>query len=97
MTRRLVVVVALIMAVVTATAVVPTRAVATDNLVYIIPAAISGAVLVAVLIAILVANRKKEPELDLAPRQRPLIATEPRVRVGPDCRTTDGAMPLLCW
>jgi hypothetical protein len=97
MVRRFLVVVALVMAVITATAVVPPRAVATDNLVYIIPAAIGGVVMVAVLIAILVVDRKKEPELDLAPAQRPLDTTGARLRVGPACRTSDGSVPLLCW
>jgi len=94
--RRLVAV-ALIVAVVTmATGLVPRRAAATDNLVYIIPAAVSGVVIVALVIAILVADRTKEPDLDLAEGlQRP---EQPAlVRFGQACRRPTGEMPLLCW
>ena len=97
MTRRLVVVVALVMAVITASAIVPPRALATDSLVYIIPAAIGGAVTIAVVIAILVVDRKKEPELDLTAGLPPRDAIGAGLRFGSKCRTSDGTMPLLCW
>ena len=97
MLRRVVVVLALILAIVTATAVTPRRVEATDNLVYIIPAAVGGVVIVVLVVAILMANRTKEPELELAASRAP--AAEPRdgVRLAFDCPASPGGFSLLCW
>jgi hypothetical protein len=97
MMRRMVVVVALVMAIVTGTALVPRRAAAVDSLVYIIPAAVGGVAVVAVLIAILMADRKGEPELDLADRLRPPREPAGGVHFAPHCGPTAAGMPLLCW
>jgi len=94
--RRLVAVVLILAVVITATAITPRRAQATDNLVYIIPAAISGVIIVALVIAILVADHSKEPDLDLAERIEPRQSMAP-VHFGPACRRASGEMPLLCW
>lgn len=95
--RRLVAVALIVAFVTTATVVTPRRAVATDSLVYIIPAAVSGVIIVALVVAILFANRTKEPELDLAqavpaPPERPAL-----LRFGQACRRPSGEIPLLCW
>ena len=97
--RRWLIAVALIMAVVVGgTVFLPRRAAASNDLVYIIPAAVGGAVAVVVLIAIFMADRKSEPELELAEAQRRAL---PPAREGlhfaTECRPTDGGLPLLCW
>ncbi len=96
MVRRAVAV-AVIAAMITAmVAATPRRAAATDNLVYIIPAAVGGVVIVAVLIAIIMTNRSKDSDMELvsASDRRD---ENPRLRVGPACRRPNGEMPLLCW
>jgi hypothetical protein len=94
--RRLMAV-ALIIAVVTAAVCMPPRrAAATDSLVYIIPAAVSGVIVVALVIAIMMANHSKEPELDLAEAVQPPERTGP-IQFGQACRRPTGEMPLLCW
>jgi hypothetical protein len=98
MMRRLVVVVALVMAMVTATAVQPRRALATDNLVYIIPAAIGGVVALVLIIAIIMTNRSDEDkEFNLAAAQAPPAEQPGGVRFGSRCPPAADVMPLLCW
>jgi hypothetical protein len=93
---RRVVAVALIVAVVTAAALVPRKAQAVDDLVYIIPAAVSGVIIVAVVVAIMVADRSKDEDLDL------VASVEPRqpsrgIQFGPACRRPTGEVALFCW
>lgn len=97
MTRRLLVAMALIMVVVMGVTLAPRRAHATDNLVYIIPAALGGAALVVVLIAILMSEHKAEPELDFADHQGPMPQPPSGVHLAPACRPTADGLPLLCW
>jgi hypothetical protein len=98
MMRRLVVAVAVLMAIMTATALLPRRAEAVDDLVYIIPAAVGGVVAVVLIVAILMADREDEPELGLtAARLPPLDERRDGVRLAPDCRPTGGGISLICW
>jgi hypothetical protein len=95
MTRRIALV-ALAVMVFVATLAAPRRAAATDNLVYIIPAAVGGVVALVAIIAILVADRT-EPEYDLV--QSRLWRTEPRVglQFAPSCAPDAHGLPLVCW
>jgi hypothetical protein len=74
----------------------PPRAAASDNLQYIIPAAIGGAVAVVAIVAILLADRT-EPEYELV--QRPLPRREPRsgLHLAMACEPDAYGRPLLCW
>ncbi len=96
MARKLVVMVAL--AVFLAASVAPPQAQAdTDELVYIIPAAVAGVVAVIVIIAILMADRT-EPEFELQRRVlMPEPAAPPPFRIGLQCPATPQGQPLLCW
>ena len=82
-------VLALVLAMLTATAVTPRRAAATDNLVYIIPAAVGGVVIVVLVVAILMADRTKETELELvaghdrAPEARAVERDDRQARTRP--------------
>jgi hypothetical protein len=98
MIRRLMIAVALLVAVVIATSCVPRRAEAVDDLVYIIPAAIGGVVLVVALVAIFMADRD-DSELSLIDQRRLLEPEPPNggIRIGPACQSPAGGMPLLCW
>jgi len=95
--RRLVAVALIVAFVTTATVTAPRRAVATDNLVYIIPAAVSGVLVIALVVAILFANRTKEPELDLVQALPPRPERPALLRFGQACRRPTGEIPLLCW
>ena len=98
MTRRLVVAVALLMAVLMGVTLTPRRAAASDSLVYIIPAALGGAAIVVVIIAILISEHKAEPELDLVERETmPPRSPEQGLHIGTACRPTADGQPLLCW
>jgi hypothetical protein len=97
MTRRLLVGMALMMVVVTGVTLAPRQARATDNLVYIIPAALGGAVMVVVVIAILISEHKAEPELDLVDHQGSMPEPPSGVHLAPACRPTADGLPLLCW
>lgn len=100
MLRRLVVAVAVFMAIVTATALVPRRAGADDvnNLVYIIPAAVGGVVIVVLVIAIMMANREDDSELGLtADRLPPLDEARAGIRLAPHCQPNGGGLSLICW
>lgn len=97
MMRRLLVGMALIMAVVLGVTLAPRRATASDNLQYIIPAALSGVVLVVLVIAIVVSEHKTEPELDFADHERPIPAPPSGIHLAPACRRTADGLPLLCW
>ncbi|MBX3024520.1 hypothetical protein KF840_06380 [bacterium] len=93
MTRRIAVVM-LAALVFVATLAAPRRAAATDNLVYIIPAAIGGAVALVAIIAILVVDRS-EPEYELVPNA-PRRAQR-GLQFAPSCALTDHGLPLACW
>jgi anaerobic C4-dicarboxylate transporter len=98
MVRRLVVAVAVFMAVVMATALVPRRAEAIDDLVYIIPAAISGVVIIVLVVAVLMANREDDQELSLTAEEQQL-PREARdgFRLAPNCKPSGGGLALFCW
>jgi len=95
MTRRIALVL-LALVVLATTVAVPRRAVASDNLQYIIPAAIGGAVAIVAIIAILMADRS-EPEYDLVQLRVP--RTQPRggLQLAPSCAPDANGRPLLCW
>jgi hypothetical protein len=97
MTRRLLVGIALVMALVTGLTLIPRRAAATDNLVYIIPAALGGVAMVVVVIAIVMSEHNAEPELDLADQRLPAAAPPHGVHFAPMCRPSADGLPLLCW
>jgi len=97
MTRRLLVGIALVMAVVTGFTLIPRRAAASSDLVYIIPAALGGVAIIVVVIAIVMSEHKAEPELDLADQRLPDVAAPHRVHWAPMCRPTADGLPLLCW
>lgn len=98
MMRRLVVAVALLMAVVMASVCIPRRAEAVDDLVYIIPAAVGGVVIVVLIVAILMADRGDDNELSLV-QQRQLLEPETPsgVRLAPHCPPGPGGIALICW
>lgn len=95
MNRR---VVGLVMALALCAAIVaaPRRAVASDNLQYIIPAAVGGAVALVLIIAIVMADRDKD-EMEFAAALAPEPPRRPEVRLAPDCPPTAAGLPLLCW
>ena len=95
MTRRIALII-LALVILAVTVVVPRRAAATDNLVYIIPAAVGGAVAVVAIIAILMADRS-EPEYELAPLLAPREHPQSGVHLAPSCAPTATGRPLLCW
>jgi hypothetical protein len=97
MTRRLLVGMALVMAVVTGFTLIPRRAAASSDLVYIIPAALGGVAIVVVIVAIVMSEHKAEPELDLADQRLPAAAPRYGVHLAPMCRPTADGLPLLCW
>jgi hypothetical protein len=97
MMRKILVATALLMTVTMATVLRPRPAAATDSLVYIIPAAVGGVVLVVLVIAVIVTEHKSEPELDLVDRLPPPAESPHRIHWAPACRPTTDAMPLLCW
>ena len=99
MMRRLVVAVALLMAVVTASACIPRRAEAVDNLVYIIPAAVGGVVIVVLIVAILMADRSDDGELSFVQERRFLEPAMPAsaVRLAPHCPPGPAGVALICW
>jgi hypothetical protein len=79
-----------------ATLAVPRQAEATDNLEYIIPAAVGGAVAVVAIIAILMADRS-EPEYELAPWPPPAATRRGAVQLAPACAPNAQSLPLICW
>lgn len=95
MTRRIVTA-ALAVVIFVATMAAPRRAAATDNLVYIIPAAIGGAVALVAIIAIMVTDRT-EPEYELAQSRLPHRAPTGGIHLAPACRPDAQGLPLLCW
>jgi hypothetical protein len=97
MLRRIAVAMAVVLAVVSTTALTPRRAAAIDNLEYIIPAAIGGAAALALVIAILMADRTKEPELDLV--AHPGLGARGLAPFGVEmaCRSASGEIAWLCW
>lgn len=95
MTRRIVLV-ALALAVFVATMAAPRRAAATDNLVYIIPAAVGGAVALVAIIAIMVTDRT-EPEYELVQSHLPHAAPAGGIHLAPACAPDAHGLPLLCW
>lgn len=95
MTRRIALV-ALAVLVFVATLAAPRRAAATDNLVYIIPAAIGGAVALVAIIAILVVDRS-EPEYELVQTRLPKAAPRGGIHFAPACAPDAQGLPLLCW
>lgn len=74
----------------------PRRAHASDNLQYIIPAAVAGAVALVVIIAIVMADRT-EPEYELVQQPLPKRVSPGGVRLAPDCHPGAQGLPLLCW
>jgi hypothetical protein len=94
--RRLLVVCVLLLAVAIGTSVAPRRAVASDDLVYIIPAAVGGVVAVIVIVAILMADRT-DKEFDVRQSDAPLPEPAAGIRLAPDCAPTAVGRPLLCW
>ncbi|MFN8644692.1 MAG: hypothetical protein U0802_24645 [Candidatus Binatia bacterium] len=94
MTRRIVALL-LTLAVVAATLSVPRPARASNNLEYIIPAAVGGAVALVAIIAILMADRS-EPEYELVP-SLPRRQPQGGVHLAPACAPNAQGLPLLCW
>ena len=98
MIRRLVVVVAFVMAIVTLVGLAPRRAAAIDDLAYIIPAAVGGVVIIVLVIAILVVDKEDDSEFDLREvSQMPENPAPGGVRIAPYCRTSAGDFALICW
>jgi hypothetical protein len=95
MTRRIVALV-LGLLLVAATLTAPRRATASDDLVYIVPAAVGGAVAVVAIIAILAADRT-EPEYELVQGTLPGSAPRTGLRLAPACAPDAHGRPLLCW
>ena len=95
--RRLLVGTALLMSVVVGVALRPRPAVASDNLQYIIPAAVGGAVLIVLVIAVIVSEHKQEPEMDLVDRLPPPVESPHRIHWAPKCPPTADTLPLFCW
>ncbi|MFN8645058.1 MAG: hypothetical protein U0802_26545 [Candidatus Binatia bacterium] len=93
MTRRMALPL-LALVVLAVTVATPRRAAATDNLVYIIPAAVGGVVAVVAIVAILVADRS-EPEYELAPL--PKAHPQSGIHFAPSCAPGATGVPLLCW
>ncbi len=79
-----------------ATVMAPRPASASDNLQYIIPAAIGGAVALVLIIAIIVADHDDD-EMEFALAAAPAPPRRPEVRFAPDCPPTTAGLPLLCW
>ena len=75
---------------------VPRRAAATDNLEYIIPAAVGGAVALVAIIAIVMADRS-EPEYELVQSRLPRRQARAGLHLAPDCSPDARGLPLLCW
>lgn len=96
MTRRVIGLV-LAVALCAATLAMPRRAAASsDNLEYIIPAAVGGAVALILIIAIVMADRDdSEMEFTRGPMPEPL--SRPGFKLAPACRPTGAGLPLLCW
>ena len=93
--RIAVVILALVMC--AATAALPRRAAADDNLQYIIPAAVGGVVAIIAIVAIIMADRS-EPEYELVQLRLPHAApTIGGVHLAPDCAPDANGLPLLCW
>ena len=98
MVRRLVVAVAVFMAVVMGTTLMPRRAEAVDDLVYIIPAAVGGVVVVVLIVAILMANREDDSELSLTAEEQQLPhEARDGFRLAPNCKPSGGGLALFCW
>lgn len=74
----------------------PRPAAASDNLEYIIPAAVTGVVAVIVIVAIIMAD-KTEPEMDLRARGLDLGPRDTGLKLAPDCPLTAAGRPLFCW
>ena len=98
MVRRLAVAVAVFMAVVMATALLPRRAEAVDDLVYIIPAAVSGVVIIVLVVAVLMADREDDQELSLTAEEQQLPRqARDGFRLAPNCKPSGGGLALFCW
>jgi len=95
MVRKIVVGV-LATALVVAALTAPRRAAASDNLEYIIPAAVTGVVAVIVIVAILMADHS-EPEYGLTDAGFPAPPPRDGLKLAPDCAPTAAGRPLLCW
>ena len=89
------VVVALVVLVGTMT--VPRRAAADDNLQYIIPAAVGGAVALVAIIAILVADRTEPEYEELVQSYLPRRKPQDGIQLAPSCAPEAHGLPLLCW
>jgi hypothetical protein len=74
----------------------PRQAAASDNLEYIIPAAVTGVVAVIVIVAIVMADHS-DPEMDLRASGLDLGPRAEGLKLAPDCPTTAAGRPLLCW
>ncbi|MEO8604299.1 MAG: hypothetical protein ABI629_17120 [bacterium] len=72
----------------------PRRAAATDNLEYIIPAAVAGVVAVIVIVAIVMADRT-DPDMELT--GMPKGPPHEGLKLAPACPVTANGRPLLCW
>lgn len=96
MIRRIaLVVVALVVLVGTMT--VPRRAAASDNLEYIIPAAVGGVVALVAIIAIVVADRSEPEYEELVQSYRPRTEPTGGIHLAPACAPDAHGLPLLCW
>jgi hypothetical protein len=95
MTRRIALVF-LALAVLAATVAVPRRAAASDNLQYIIPAAVGGVLAIVAIVAILMADRS-EPEYELVQLRLPRTQPQGGLQLAPSCAPGANGRPLLCW
>ena len=86
------------LAVLVGTMTVPRRAAADDdNLVYIIPAAVGGAVALVAIIAILVADRSEPEYEELVQSYLPRLKPQDGIQLAPSCAPDAHGLPLLCW
>ena len=76
--------------------VAPRRAAASDNLEYIIPAAVTGVVAIIVIVAIVMADRT-EPEMDFTAVRLDYGPPAEGIKLALDCPMTAAGRPLLCW
>ncbi|MGD9762490.1 MAG: hypothetical protein AB7V27_02075 [Candidatus Binatia bacterium] len=74
----------------------PRRAAASDNLEYIIPAAVGGAVALILIVAILMAD-SDDDEYGLAEGALPELPRRPGLKLAHECAPTAAGRPLLCW
>jgi hypothetical protein len=96
MIRRMALVVAALVVLV-GTLTVPRRAAAADNLEYIIPAAVGGAVALVAIIAILMADRSEPEYEELVQSRLPRLEPQSGIRLAPSCAPDAHGLPLVCW